>query len=113
MIWQEVKQLYGEGLLDYFDSLYNYLDTFVLTFYVISFTLRYVVIVKVRAHTEFFLFLFFAIAEKLGPPCLGKATTVARAALPKPSPTGACWVFPCFRNPHNSEMYYRILDVRT
>ena len=47
MVWQEVKQLYGDGLFDYFDSLYNYLDTFVLTFYVISFTLRYVTIVKV------------------------------------------------------------------
>ena len=49
MIWQEVKQLYSDGILNYFDSLYNYLDTFVLTFYVISFTLRYVVIAKVRA----------------------------------------------------------------
>ena len=40
-----------------------------------------------------------------------KATVVARAALP--SPTGACWVFSCFRNPPTSDMDYRIFNVRT
>ncbi|XP_076470578.1 short transient receptor potential channel 7-like isoform X3 [Babylonia areolata] len=54
MIWQEVKQLYGEGIMNYFDSLYNYLDTVVLTFYVISFTLRYVVIAKVNFSLKYF-----------------------------------------------------------
>ena len=35
----------------------------------------------------------------------------ARAALP--SPTGACWVFLCFRNAPNSDVDYRIFNVRT
>ena len=30
-----------------------------------------------------------------------------------PSPTSACWVFSCFRNPSNSDMEYRIFNVRT
>lgn len=47
MVWQEVKQLYGDGLLNYFDSLYNYLDTAVLSLYVASFTLRYFTITMV------------------------------------------------------------------
>ncbi|ESO82714.1 hypothetical protein LOTGIDRAFT_108754, partial [Lottia gigantea] len=41
MLWQEMKQMYGSGLFNYFDSLYNYLDTAVLTVYIMSFTLRY------------------------------------------------------------------------
>ena len=40
-------------------------------------------------------------------PYLGKATAAARAPLP--SPTSACWVFSCFRNPPNSVMDYRSL----
>ena len=39
-----------------------------------------------------------------GPPYLTKATAAARAALP--SPTSACWVFPCFRNAPNFDMDY-------
>ena len=30
----------------------------------------------------------------------------------KPSPTSACWVFSCFRNPRNSDMDCRIFTVR-
>ena len=37
---------------------------------------------------------------------LGKARAAASAALP--SPTSACWVYSCFRNPPNSDMDYRI-----
>ena len=48
---------------------------------------------------------------KLGPPYLGKATAASRAALP--NPTSACWVFSCFRHPSNSDMDYRIFNVRT
>ena len=54
-----------------------------------------------------FYFIHFIIPFlKFGPPCQGKATAAARAALPKilkyyimlvfltlPSPTSACWVF--------------------
>lgn len=47
MLWQELKQVYAEGLYDYFDSLYNYLDVAVLTLYITSFTMRYVSIMKV------------------------------------------------------------------
>ena len=49
--------------------------------------------------------------EKFGAPHLDKATAAARAALP--SPISACWVFSCFRNPPNSDMDYRIFNVRT
>ena len=45
---------------------------------------------------------------KFGPPYMGKAIAAARTALP--SPTSACWVFPCFRNPPNSDMDYRIFN---
>nr|KAG5713048.1 hypothetical protein BaRGS_021842 [Batillaria attramentaria] len=54
MVWQEMKQLYGDGVLNYFDSLYNYLDTAVLTLYVTSFTLRYVCIFKVNLSLAYF-----------------------------------------------------------
>ena len=48
---------------------------------------------------------------KFGPPYPGKATAAARAALP--SPTSACWVFSCFRNPPNSDLDCRIFNVHT
>jgi hypothetical protein len=48
MLWQEIKQIYAEGVYDYFDSLYNYLDFTVLTLYITSFTMRYISILKVR-----------------------------------------------------------------
>ncbi|KAL5021904.1 hypothetical protein ScPMuIL_001059, partial [Solemya velum] len=54
MLWQEMKQLYGDGIYNYFDSLYNYLDFAVLTLYIASFSLRYVSIVKVRIALTFF-----------------------------------------------------------
>ena len=58
-----------------------------------------------------FLFLFFlkpilytllSLLGNSGCLYLGKATAVARAALPRP--TSACWVFLCFRNPPNSDV---------
>lgn len=48
MLWQEIKQVFSEGLYGYFDSLYNYLDVAVLTLYLSSFTLKYVCIWKVK-----------------------------------------------------------------
>ena len=48
---------------------------------------------------------------KFGPPYLGKATAASRAALP--NPTSACWVFSRFRNPPQSDMDCRILNVST
>ena len=48
---------------------------------------------------------------KFGPHYLGKATAAARAALP--SPICASWVILCFRNPLNSDMDYKIFNVRT
>ena len=41
----------------------------------------------------------------------GKAAATARLALP--SPTSACWVVSCFRNPLNSDMDYRIFNMHT
>ena len=43
-------------------------------------------------------------------PYLDMSTSAARAALP--SPTSACWIFSCFRNPPNSDMDDRIFNVR-
>ena len=55
----------------------------------------------------FFSFSFYTrYYPKFGP---GKATEATRAVLP--SPTSACWVFSCFRNPLNSDMDYRIFNV--
>ena len=42
---------------------------------------------------------------------LPEPTAAARAALP--SPTSACWVFLCFRNPPYSDIHFRILNMRT
>jgi len=47
MLWQEVKQVYSDGIYNYFDALYNYLDFAVLTLYITSFTLRFLTIIKV------------------------------------------------------------------
>ena len=58
-----------------------------------------------------FIHFFLSLSGKFGPPYLGKATTAARAVLP--SPTSACWVFTCFRNPPHSDMDYRIFNMRT
>ena len=59
----------------------------------------------------FFIFTFFlrSLSENLDHLTLGKATSAARAALP--SPTRACRVLSCFRNPPNSDMDYRGLVV--
>ncbi|KAK3600930.1 hypothetical protein CHS0354_004139 [Potamilus streckersoni] len=54
MLWQEIKQIYGEGLYNYFDALYNYLDFAVLTLYITSFTLRYVSAFKVKEAISYF-----------------------------------------------------------
>lgn len=47
MLLQEMKQVYSEGITNYFDSLYNYMDVSVLTLYLTSFTLKYLSIMKV------------------------------------------------------------------
>lgn len=47
MLWQELKQVYGDGIYNYFDALYNYLDFAVLTLYITSFTLRFLTLIKV------------------------------------------------------------------
>ena len=62
----------------------------------------------------YFVFYFIHLIipfGKFGLPYLDKDTAAARAALA--SPTSACWVFSCFRNPPNSDMNYRIVNVRT
>ena len=58
-----------------------------------------------------FFFIHFIIPfGKFRPHYLGKATAAARAALP--SPTNACWIFSCFRNPPNFDRDYRVFNVR-
>ena len=47
MLWQELKQVYSDGIYNYFDALYNYLDFAVLTLYITSFTLRFLTLIKV------------------------------------------------------------------
>ena len=55
------------------------------------------------------LYTLFSLFWKFKPPYLGKATTAARAALH--SPTIACWVLSCFRNPPKSDIHYRIFNA--
>ena len=59
-----------------------------------------------------FLYIHFIIPfGKFGPAYLGKATKGAREE--PPSPTSACWAFSCLNNPPNSDVGYRIFNVRT
>ena len=59
-----------------------------------------------------FCFTLYYPFREIGLPYPGKATAAARAAL-IPSPTNACWIFSCFRNPPNSDINCRIFNVRT
>ena len=52
MLWQELKQVYGDGIYNYFDALYNYLDFAVLTLYITSFTLRFLTLIKVSIYSK-------------------------------------------------------------
>ncbi|XP_045191556.2 short transient receptor potential channel 7-like isoform X1 [Mercenaria mercenaria] len=54
MLWQELKQVYSEGIYNYFEALYNYLDFAVLTLYITSFTLRFLTLIKVQHALEYF-----------------------------------------------------------
>ncbi|XP_062570970.1 short transient receptor potential channel 7-like [Saccostrea cucullata] len=54
MLLQEMKQVYSDGISNYFDSLYNYMDVAVLTLYITSFTLRYLSIFKTRMALRYF-----------------------------------------------------------
>ena len=64
-----------------------------------------------RFFYKVFVLYFIISLRKFWPPYLGNSTAAVRAALP--SPTSACWVFSCFRNPLNSDMDYRIFNMRT
>ena len=58
------------------------------------------------------IYILIIPCGKCWPTYLGKTTAAARAALP--SPTRACWGRSCCRNPPpNSDMDYRIFNVRT
>ena len=65
---------------------------------------------KLNQAEKFWLNTSSVPCGKYGPPYPGKATAAARAALP--SPSSACWVFLCFRDPSKSDMDYRIFNVR-
>ncbi|KAL3860515.1 hypothetical protein ACJMK2_010634 [Sinanodonta woodiana] len=54
MLWLEVKQLYSEGIYEYFNTLFNYLDLTVLTLYITSFAVRYVGYLKARQSLTYF-----------------------------------------------------------
>ena len=66
---------------------------------------------KIWTLLNFVLMHFITHFGKFRPPYLGKATAARRTALP--SPTSACWVFSCFRNATNSDVDYRVFNVRT
>ena len=59
----------------------------------------------------YILYTLLSLSGNSGRLYLGKTTAAERAALPRP--TGACWVFLCFRNPPDSDMDYRIFNVIT
>jgi len=48
MLWQELKQVYSDGVYNYFAALYNCLDATVLALYITSFTLRFLTLMKVE-----------------------------------------------------------------
>ncbi|KAL3860514.1 hypothetical protein ACJMK2_010633 [Sinanodonta woodiana] len=54
MLWLEVKQLYSEGIYDYFNTLFNYLDLTVLTLYITSCALGSVGYLKVNQALDYF-----------------------------------------------------------
>ena len=64
----------------------------------------------------FFVFLHFVVPMGISP-----MENVGRFPQGKPAPTvalpnpneSACWVFSCLHNPPNSDMYYRIFNMRT
>ena len=51
-------------------------------------------------YDNFILYTLLSVLANSGRVNLGKATVAAARAAP-PSPTSACWVFSCFRNPPN------------
>ncbi|OWF44847.1 short transient receptor potential channel 3-like [Mizuhopecten yessoensis] len=48
LIWEEVKQIYNAGAQDYLLSLWNLVDSFMLTFLLTSFTLDVVIPIRIR-----------------------------------------------------------------
>ncbi|CAH1779725.1 unnamed protein product [Owenia fusiformis] len=54
LVWQECKQLYGEGLEGFVDSWFNLMDFSMLTGYLASFVLRFLVRIKVTMALDFF-----------------------------------------------------------
>ena len=47
LLWQEMKQLYHDGLIAHFSSVYNHMDFCMLKFYLASLTLRFTTYLKV------------------------------------------------------------------
>ena len=72
-------------------------------------------VLKTPFYFYFFIFCntLYILFWKFEPPCLGKATAAARAALLS-SPTSACWVFSNFIL-HRTLTWpdYRLFNVRT
>jgi hypothetical protein len=47
-IWEEMKQLFDQGAIDYFRSVWNIIDSLMLTFLLTSFTLDFIIPIKLR-----------------------------------------------------------------
>ena len=53
LLWQEMKQLYHDGLIAHFSSVYNHMDFCMLKFYIASLTLRFTTYLKVSLSRSF------------------------------------------------------------
>lgn len=57
-----MKQVYSEGIVNYFDFLYNYMDVFFLMLYIIFFILKYISIMKVnKIFYSFFYYVDYCV----------------------------------------------------
>ena len=98
----------------YKKSLCNFHESMNVCWRGLSFLMTLSWVVK---HERMMMYIFFictllSLLGNSGRLILVKNTAAARAAIP--SPTSACWVFTCFRNPLNSDMDYMVIfNVRT
>ncbi|XP_048734236.1 short transient receptor potential channel 7-like isoform X1 [Ostrea edulis] len=52
-IWEEIKQLFDQGAINYFRSVWNIIDSLMLTFLLTSFTLDFVIPIRLRSAMAF------------------------------------------------------------
>ena len=64
-IWEEVKQLFDQGASNYFRSVWNIIDSLMLTFLLTSFTLDAVIPIRLRSALAFHQLNFNVSGEEI------------------------------------------------